>query len=88
VCAAVGALAVASTGAALAGEVLKLEIVALNDLRHGGAKEEVLPVVVQLHHARQQLGTSRGASAVNLPAPEKTDWTFVAADFLQPTSAK
>ena len=25
----------------------------------GGAKEEVLPVVVQLHHARQQLGASR-----------------------------
>jgi len=58
VCAAVGVLAVASTGAALAGEVLKLEIVALNDLQHGGAKEEVLPVVVQLHHARQQLGAS------------------------------
>jgi len=51
VCAAVGALAVASTGVAPAGEVLKLEIVALNDLRHGGEKEEVLPVVVELHHA-------------------------------------
>jgi len=59
VCATVGALAVASTGAALAGEVLKLEIVALNDVRHGGAREELLPVVVQLHHARQQLGASR-----------------------------
>ena len=59
VCAAVGALAVASTCAALACEVLKLEIVALNDLRHGGAKEEVLSVVVQLHHAQQQLGASR-----------------------------
>jgi len=58
VCAAVGALAVASTGAAPAGEVLKLEIVALNHLRHGGAKEEILPVVLQLHHARQQLGAS------------------------------
>jgi len=43
VCAAVGALAVASTGAAPADEVLKLEIVALNHLRHGGAKEEILP---------------------------------------------
>ena len=59
VCAAVGALVVASTGAAPAVLVLKLEIVALNNLRHGGAKEEVLPVVVQLHHARQQLGASR-----------------------------
>ena len=49
----------ASTGAAPAALVLKLEIVALNNLRHGGAKEEVLPVVVQLHHARQQLGASR-----------------------------
>eukprot|EP00277_Geminigera_cryophila_P030469 CAMPEP_0173056288 /NCGR_PEP_ID=MMETSP1102-20130122/44_1 /TAXON_ID=49646 /ORGANISM="Geminigera sp., Strain Caron Lab Isolate" /LENGTH=39 /DNA_ID= /DNA_START= /DNA_END= /DNA_ORIENTATION= len=29
-----------------------------------------------------------GASAVNLPAPEKTDSTLAAADFLQPTSAK
>ena len=59
VCAAVGALVVASTGAAPAVLVLKLEIVALNNLRHGGVKEEVLPVVVQLHHARQQLGASR-----------------------------
>ena len=41
VCAAVGALAVASTGAAPAVTVLKLEIVALNDLRHGGVKQEV-----------------------------------------------
>ena len=32
VCATVGALAVASTGAALAGEEMKLEIVPLNDL--------------------------------------------------------
>ena len=47
VCAAVGVLVVASTGAA----PLKLVIVALNNLRHGGAKEEVLPVVVQLHYA-------------------------------------
>jgi len=38
---------------------MKLEIVALNDLRHGGAKEEVLSVVVQFHHARQQLAASR-----------------------------
>ena len=59
VCAEVGALVVASTGAALAALVLKLEIVGLNNLRHGGAKEEVLQVVVQLHHARQQLGASR-----------------------------
>ena len=58
-CAAVGALVVASTGAAPAVLVLKLVIVALNNLRHGGVKEEVLPVVVQLHHARQQLGASR-----------------------------
>ena len=58
VCAAVGALAVASTGAALAVEVLKLEIVAFSHLRHSGVKEEVLPVVVQLHHARQQLSAS------------------------------
>ena len=42
--AAVGALVVASTGAAPAALVLKLEIVALNNLRHGRAKEEVLPV--------------------------------------------
>jgi len=48
VCAAVGALAVASTGAAPAALVLKLEIVALNNLQHDGAKEEVLPVLVQL----------------------------------------
>ena len=47
VCAAVGALVVASTGAAPAVLVLKLEIVALNNLRHGGAKKEVLPVVVR-----------------------------------------
>ena len=50
VCAAVGVLVVASTGAAPAVLVLKLVIVALNNLRHGGAKEEVLPVVVQLHY--------------------------------------
>ena len=37
---------------------MKLEIVALNDLRHGGVKEEVVPVAVQLHHARQQLSAS------------------------------
>jgi len=59
VCAAVGALAVASTGAAPAALVLKLEIVALSNLQHGWVKEEVLPVVVQFHHARQQLGASR-----------------------------
>ena len=37
---------------------MKLEIIALNDLRHGEAKEEVLPVAVQFNHARQQLGAS------------------------------
>ena len=51
VCAAVGVLVVASTGAAPAVLVLKLVIVALKNLRHGRAKEEVLPVVVQLHYA-------------------------------------
>ena len=51
VCAAVGALVVVSTGAAPAALLLKLEIVALNNLRYGGAKEEVLPVVVKLHYA-------------------------------------
>ena len=50
VCAAVGVLVVASTGAAPAVLVLKLVIVALNYFGHGGAKEEVLPVVVQLHY--------------------------------------
>ena len=59
VCAAVGALVVASTAAAPAVLVLKLEIVAFNNLRHGGAKEEVLSVVVQLHYAQQQLGASQ-----------------------------
>jgi len=80
----VGAFSLASTGAALAGDVLKLEIVALNDLQHGGAKDESLPVVV---HDSSSAPVD-GASAVNLPAPEKTDSTLAAADFLQPTSAK
>jgi len=68
VCAAVGALVVASTGAAPAVLVLKLEIVALNNLRHGGERKRYFQLWCNFTMRDNSSEPVDGASAVNLPA--------------------